>query len=454
MKKQKEALAITGFELPNDKKAEEIVLGMLLLEATAINEVDELLTPEVFYYPANQLIYSAIETLHRAGKPLDMMVVVTELMKNGCIDEAGGPIYVCQLTSAVASTSTLGHHVRYLHQLYVSRRLLTATQQIQAKALNRSLDIEETLTEALSMLEGVITQTQSNANTVDLREALLKSMDEYYLRSESAKMGRKMGILTGIHRLDVALAGLRPQQLVIIAARPSMGKTAFALHVARMASLKSNAVAFFSLEMSSVSLSDRMIIASGNLDSELYRQGVLSQAEERNMEAAAGELQPLPITIDDEGGLSIQQIKNRAKNLKRKGKCDLVIIDYLQLIDVRTGNRSYNREQEVSQCSKEAKQLAKQLDVPVVLLSQLSRECEKRADKTPILSDLRESGSIEQDADVVLMLHRPEYYDKSKPQGEGIIRVAKNRDGRTGDVDFRYNRSMTQFSDMENPIPF
>lgn len=451
---KKQATAMSSFELPHDQKVEEIVLGMLLLEATAINEVDELLTPEVFYYPANQLIYKAIETLHRAGKPLDMMVVATELMKDGRIDEVGGPIYVCQLASLVASTSTLGSHARYLHQLYVSRRLLTVTQQIQAKALNHSLDIEDTLTEALSMLEGVITQTQSNVNTVDLRDVLLKSMDEYYLRSESVKKGRKMGVLTGIHRLDIALAGLRPQQLVIIAARPSMGKTAFALHVARMASLKGNAVAFFSLEMSSVSLSDRMIIASGNLDSELYRQGVLSQAEEHNMEAAAGELQPLPITIDDEGGLSIQQIKNRAKNLKRKGKCDLIIIDYLQLIDVRTGNKSYNREQEVSQCSKEAKQLAKQLDVPVVLLSQLSRECEKRADKTPILSDLRESGSIEQDADVVLMLHRPEYYDKSKPQGEGIIRVAKNRDGRTGDVDFRYNRSMTQFSDMENTIPF
>jgi replicative DNA helicase len=210
----------------------------------------------------------------------------------------------------------------------------------------------------------------------------------------------------------------------------------------------------FSLEMSGVSLSDRMLIAHGDFNAAAFRKGALTDTEEANLSQSVDCLGELPITVDDTSGLQIQQISSVAKNLQRKGKCELVIIDYLQLVRIKSENRNYSREQEVAETTKFAKGMAKSLNVPVVLLSQLSRKCEERQDKTPILSDLRESGSIEQDADIVLMLHRPAYYDRSEEQGMGIVRIAKNRDGRTGDVKFHHNKTLTRFTDYDISCPF
>lgn len=443
-----------SFNLPSDKDVESVVLGMLLIESTAINAVSSVLTKDVFFNEANAAVYDAIDQVAKDGDVVDMMLVVSKLSKMGKLDEIGGPFYIAQLTSKVAMTTNLLAHALYLKELYMARQLILSGHKIMAMALDRTLDIEDTTYSGIKMLENIARGMTVGTNTADLRTLSLESMSMYERRKESLLDGRKTGILTGIDKLDNTLLGLKGGQLVILAARPAMGKTAFALNIARTAAMSGHPTVIFSLEMSGVSLSDRMLIAHGDFNAAAFRKGALTDAEEANLSQSVDCLGELPITVDDTSGLQIQQISSVAKNLQRKGKCELVIIDYLQLVRIKSENRNYSREQEVAETTKFAKGMAKSLNVPVVLLSQVSRKCEERQDKTPILSDLRESGSIEQDADIVLMLHRPAYYDRSEEQGMGIVRVAKNRDGRTGDVKFHHNKALTRFTDYDIPCPF
>jgi len=443
-----------SFNLPSDKDVESVVLGMLLIESTAINAVSSVLTKDVFFNEANAAVYDAIDQVAKDGDVVDMMLVVSKLSKMGKLDEIGGPFYIAQLTSKVAMTTNLLAHALYLKELYMARQLILSGHKIMAMALDRTLDIEDTIYSGIKMLENIAKGMTVGLNTADLRTLSHESMMMYEKRKENLLEGRKTGILTGIDKLDNALLGLKGGQLVILAARPAMGKTAFALNIARTAAMSGHPTVIFSLEMSGVSLSDRMLIAHGDFNAAAFRKGALTDTEEVNLSQSVDCLGDLPITVDDTSGLQIQQISSVAKNLQRKGKCELVIIDYLQLVRIKSENRNYSREQEVAETTKFAKGMAKSLNVPVVLLSQLSRKCEERQDKTPILSDLRESGSIEQDADIVLMLHRPAYYDRSEEQGMGIVRVAKNRDGRTGDVKFHHNKTLTRFTDYDIPCPF
>lgn len=443
-----------SFNLPSDKDVESVVLGMLLIESTAINAVSSVLTKDVFFNEANAAVYDAIDQVAKDGDVVDMMLVVSKLSKMGKLDEIGGPFYIAQLTSKVAMTTNLLAHALYLKELYMARQLILSGHKIMAMALDRTLDIEDTIYSGIKMLENIAKGMTVGLNTADLRTLSHESMAMYEKRKENLLDGRKTGILTGIDKLDNTLLGLKGGQLVILAARPAMGKTAFALNIARTAAMSGHPTVIFSLEMSGVSLSDRMLIAHGDFNAAAFRKGALTDTEEANLSQSVDYLGELPITVDDTSGLQIQQISSVAKNLQRKGKCELVIIDYLQLVRIKSENRNYSREQEVAETTKFAKGMAKSLNVPVVLLSQLSRKCEERQDKTPILSDLRESGSIEQDADIVLMLHRPAYYDRSEEQGMGIVRVAKNRDGRTGDVKFHHNKTLTRFTDYDIPCPF
>lgn len=449
-----EAVSMKSFNLPSDKDVESVVLGMLLIESTAINAVSSVLTKDVFFYEANAAVYDAIDQVAKDGDVVDMMLVVSKLSKMGKLDEIGGPFYIAQLTSKVAMTTNLLAHALYLKELYMARQLILSGHKIMAMALDRTLDIEDTIYSGIKMLENIAKGMTVGLNTADLRTLSHESMMMYEKRKENLLEGRKTGILTGIDKLDNTLLGLKGGQLVILAARPAMGKTAFALNIARTAAMSGHPTVIFSLEMSGVSLSDRMLIAHGDFNAAAFRKGALTDTEEVNLSQSVDCLGELPITVDDTSGLQIQQISSVAKNLQRKGKCELVIIDYLQLVRIKSENRNYSREQEVAETTKFAKGMAKSLNVPVVLLSQLSRKCEERQDKTPILSDLRESGSIEQDADIVLMLHRPAYYDRSEEQGMGIVRVAKNRDGRTGDVKFHHNKTLTRFTDYDIPCPF
>lgn len=443
-----------SFNLPSDKDVESVVLGMLLIESTAINAVSSVLTKDVFFNEANAAVYDAIDQVAKDGDVVDMMLVVSKLSKMGKLDEIGGPFYIAQLTSKVAMTTNLLAHALYLKELYMARQLILSGHKIMAMALDRTLDIEDTTYSGIKMLENIARGMTVGTNTADLRTLSHESMSMYERRKENLLDGRKTGILTGIDKLDNTLLGLKGGQLVILAARPAMGKTAFALNIARTAAMSGHPTVIFSLEMSGVSLSDRMLIAHGDFNAAAFRKGALTDTEEANLSQSVDCLGELPITVDDTSGLQIQQISSVSKNLQRKGKCELVIIDYLQLVRIKSENRNYSREQEVAETTKFAKGMAKSLNVPVVLLSQLSRKCEERQDKTPILSDLRESGSIEQDADIVLMLHRPAYYDRSEEQGMGIVRVAKNRDGRTGDVKFHHNKTLTRFTDYDIPCPF
>ena len=443
-----------SFNLPSDKDVESVVLGMLLIESTAINAVSSVLTKDVFFNEANAAVYDAIDQVAKDGDVVDMMLVVSKLSKMGKLDEIGGPFYIAQLTSKVAMTTNLLAHALYLKELYMARQLILSGHKIMAMALDRTLDIEDTTYSGIKMLENIARGMTVGTNTADLRTLSHESMSMYERRKENLLDGRKTGILTGIDKLDNTLLGLKGGQLVILAARPAMGKTAFALNIARTAAMSGHPTVIFSLEMSGVSLSDRMLIAHGDFNAAAFRKGALTDTEEAILSQSVDCLGELPITVDDTSGLQIQQISSVAKNLQRKGKCELVIIDYLQLVRIKSENRNYSREQEVAETTKFAKGMAKSLNVPVVLLSQLSRKCEERQDKTPILSDLRESGSIEQDADIVLMLHRPAYYDRSEEQGMGIVRVAKNRDGRTGDVKFHHNKTLTRFTDYDIPCPF
>lgn len=449
-----EAVSMKSFNLPSDKDVESVVLGMLLIESTAINAVSSVLTKDVFFNEANAAVYDAIDQVAKDGDVVDMMLVVSKLSKMGKLDEIGGPFYIAQLTSKVAMTTNLLAHALYLKELYMARQLILSGHKIMAMALDRTLDIEDTIYSGIKMLENIAKGMTVGLNTADLRTLSHESMSMYERRKENLLDGRKTGILTGIDKLDNTLLGLKGGQLVILAARPAMGKTAFALNIARTAAMSGHPTVIFSLEMSGVSLSDRMLIAHGDFNAAAFRKGALTDTEEANLSQSVDCLGELPITVDDTSGLQIQQISSVAKNLQRKGKCELVIIDYLQLVRIKSENRNYSREQEVAETTKFAKGMAKSLNVPVVLLSQLSRKCEERQDKTPILSDLRESGSIEQDADIVLMLHRPAYYDRSEEQGMGIVRVAKNRDGRTGDVKFHHNKTLTRFTDYDIPCPF
>lgn len=436
-----------GYTLPSDDVLEKIILGSLLLEGSAINEVAEILKPEVFYQDQHKAIYTAIEEIYRNGESIDMIVVSEKLKKSGNLDEVGGLMYISELTNHVASAVNIQNHARYLHDLFLKRSLYMATLEINKKSVDETEDISDTLNEALKRIEFISMQTEYGVNSEDLRTLARRCIENYSKRKEAAQNGKKTGITTGLTRLDWATSGWQPGQLIILAARPAMGKTAMMLHFAKSAAQAGSSVLIFSLEMNPESLTDRLILSASGINSESYRNGVLTEEEESKVCNAFNDLENLPITVDRTANISLHQIKARARNHKAKNKCDLILIDYLQLIDMRQQNRTYNREQEISQTSRAAKIMAKELCVPVIILSQLSRKVEERSNKKPLLSDLRESGAIEQDADMVLFIHREEYYSSAAEAGKGEIIVAKQREGRTGEVDFSYSTNLTQITD-------
>lgn len=435
--------------LPNSPETERAVLGMLLIEPVAIYEVNTLLKPETFYSPHHGTIYQAIEMQADKGESPDMVSVVRTLMQLGKLDEVGGAFTIAELASCVASTTNLVEHACYLHQLHLARNLAVAAQVMQVQAVDPTRDIEEVIGESFSLLESVSEQMTFNANTLDLNALTREALTLYTERENMARQGKRTGIATGLQKLDKATGGWQPGDLILNAARPAMGKTALMLHIARAAAREGTPVVIFSLEMNKQSLTNRLLVSESGIEADRFKNGYLSNTEHPLLESAASRLSALPILIDDTANISMPQIKARCAHLARRGKCGFVCIDYLQLIDMRCQNQSYNREQEVAQCTRAAKMMAKELKIPVMLLSQLSRKAEERSDKTPILPDLRESGAIEQDADIVLFIHRPEYYaEYNARKGEGKLRIAKQRNGPTGDIWFGYNESLTQFTDL------
>jgi replicative DNA helicase len=441
---------------PQALDMEEVVLGAVMLEKDAILAVIDIIKPESFYKEAHQKIFKAVIDLSIAEKPIDIMTVTEELRSRKQLDEVGGPFYIAQLTSRIASAANIDYHARIIEQKYIQRELIRVSSEIQTRAYDDSIDVNDLLdfseAELFEIASGNIKKETSKINVV-IKQAL-KQIEEAGKREDSLS-----GVPSGFTKLDRMTSGWQRSDLIILAARPSMGKTAFVLSMARNMAVEHNrGVALFSLEMSSVQLVNRLIVAETELSSEKIRNGKLEDFEWQQLEYKIKDLTDAPIFIDDTPAISVFELRAKLRRLSMKHDIQAVIIDYLQLM---TGSGdSGSREQEVSQISRSLKAIAKELNVPVIALSQLNRSVEMRSgSKRPQLSDLRESGAIEQDADIVLFIHRPEKYgimhdeEGNSTQGLAEIIVAKHRNGAIGDVVLRFRDKFAQFTDLEDIDP-
>jgi replicative DNA helicase len=442
---------------------EEAVLGAMLIDEKGVNEIIELLSPEVFYKKSHQLIYESIERLFRESEPIDLLTVSADLKKNKNFEPAGGDFYLISLSQKVSSSAHIEFHSRIILQKYIQRKLITISNEIIQKSYNESTDVMDLLDEAESKLYDVAqgnikTSTESAQNLVIRAKARIE---------EIAKKEGLSGVSTGFEKLDKLTSGWQPSDLVIIAARPGMGKTALALSMARNISVQQKIpVAFFSLEMSSVQLITRLISSETGLSSDKLRTGKLADHEWQQLNIKVSDLESSPLFIDDSPSLTIFELRAKARRLASSHGIKLIIIDYLQLMNIGSSNKAGNREQEISTISRNLKALAKELDIPVIALSQLSRAVETRGGtKRPILSDLRESGAIEQDADIVSFLYRPEYYGitewdddmKTPSEGQGEFIVAKHRNGALDSIKLKFIPNLGKFEDLggfDSPFEF
>ena len=442
---------------------EEAVLGAMLIDEKGVNEIIELLSPEVFYKRSHQLIYESIERLFRESEPIDLLTVSADLKKNKNFEPAGGDFYLISLSQKVSSSAHIEFHSRIIIQKYIQRKLITISNEIIQKSYNESTDVMDLLDEAESKLYDVAqgnikTSTESAQNLVIRAKARIE---------EIAKQEGLSGVSTGFEKLDKLTSGWQPSDLVIIAARPGMGKTALALSMARNISVQQKIpVAFFSLEMSSVQLITRLISSETGLSSDKLRTGKLADHEWQQLNIKVSDLESSPLFIDDSPSLTIFELRAKARRLSSSHGIKLIIIDYLQLMNIGSSNKAGNREQEISTISRNLKALAKELDIPVIALSQLSRAVETRGGtKRPILSDLRESGAIEQDADIVSFLYRPEYYGisewdddmKTPSDGQGEFIVAKHRNGALDSIKLKFIPNLGKFEDLggfDSPFEF
>jgi replicative DNA helicase len=423
---------------PQAKELEEAVLGAIMLEKGAFDTVVEILKPECFYSDANQQIYRAMQSLAGKSLPIDLLTVVEELKTREELELVGGPYYVSKLTNAVVSSANIEAHSRIVLQKFIQRELIRISGEIIGDAYEDSTDVFDLLDDAESKLYE-ITNNHLRKNFDDINTVLVKTIqriEEMRNRDEDIT-----GVPSGFPSLDKLTYGWQPTDLIILAARPSVGKTAFALNLARTAALnakKPYPVAFFSLEMSAGQLVQRILSAESEIWLEKISRGKLEEHEMKQLYKKGIErLSNAPIYIDDSAALNIFELRAKCRRLKNKHNVGLIIIDYLQLMSGGGDNKNGNREQEISKISRDLKGLAKELQVPIIALSQLSREVEKRKEgaKIPQLSDLRESGAIEQDADMVMFLYRPDYYEigtnenGESTKGETYVKIAKHRNG-------------------------
>jgi replicative DNA helicase len=382
-------------------------------------------------------------------KPIDLLTVIEKLRHLDTLESAGGVSFVAQLSQKIISSAHLEYHCRIIKQQYLRRKFIENCQIDCKMAFDDTEDIDDIFYKHGKDLEILQEIGVGNQNIKPLCEILIESVSEMYLRKEKAEKGIQPGITTGLADLNRLTGGWQKSDLVILAARPAMGKTAMALHFAKRAAKTGTAVAMFSLEMSDVSLGNRFLLSETDVNPNDFKLGKISQEDSAKIEKAVGKMYQYPIYIDSNASVTMSYIHSRCRLLKKRGKCEMIIIDYLQLA-VEKGDKNRNRENEVSKMSREAKLIAKELDVPVILLSQLNRDVDKRSNKVPVLADLRESGAIEQDADMVIFIHRPEYYDKNSKNGYGELIIAKYRNGYTGKVLFKYNESMTKIYDYDS----
>ena len=444
----------TGKLPPRATDLEEVVLGALMLEKDAYMNVCDTLVPESFYDPANQLIYEAIQALGMSQRPIDMMTVTEQLRQSENLEKIGGSVYIAELTARVISTAHIEYHAKIIAQKYLARRLIKFAAEVEQEAFDESNDVDDLLQEAEGKLFD-ISQTQLKREVTQIDPVLNLALEQIQIASNS-KTGIS-GLTTGYHELDRITSGWQNSDLIIIAGRPAMGKTAFVLSMAKnMAIDYSIPVAVFSLEMANVQLVKRLISNIAELEGEKIKSGHLTDEEWDRLNNRLRAAYSAPLYLDETPSLSITEMRTKARRLVREKGVKLIIIDYLQLMTA-SGMKLGSREQEVSTISRSLKALAKELNIPIIALSQLNRGNETREDKRPVLSDLRESGAIEQDADIVCFVHRPEYYTKATEDAQGNdirglaeLIVAKHRSGAVGDVRLRFTSKFARFENWED----
>lgn len=430
---------------PQNIEAEQSVLGACLIGPDALAQVSDQLRPHDFYRTDHQLIFAAMLDLFERGQPVDLITVADLLQQRGQTEEAGGASYLASLAGAVPTAAGLLHHARIVRDKAVLRALISAAGQISAQAYEAPGEVEEVLDAAETAVFAIAERTIQGVFS-PLKEVIKEGIATVQSRYERKEL--VTGITTGYRELDRLTSGLQRSDLIIIAGRPSMGKTAFALNMAEHAALKGFPVAFFSLEMSKEQLGLRLLCSQAKVEGDKLRSGFLSPREWERLIKAAGTLSETPIYIDDSAALSVMEMRAKARRLKAEKKLDLMVVDYLQLM--RGSGRTDSREQEISEISRSLKGLAKELKVPVVALSQLNRRVEERPNKRPQLADLRESGAIEQDADVIIFIYRDKVYNPESPaENTAEVIIGKQRNGPLGKVELTFLERFTAFEELE-----
>ena len=442
---------------PQAVDLEEVVLGAMMIDKKGVDEIIDILNPEVFYKESHQYIFDAIYKLFQNSEPIDLLTVSSQLKKDGRLEIAGGDYYLIQLTQKVASSAHIEFHARIILQKYIQRSLIKISNEIIEESYDETADVFDLLDSAESKLYEV-TQGNIKRSTETAQSLVIQAKKK--IQEISNKEGLS-GIPSGFDKLDKLTSGWQPSDLIIVAARPGMGKTALTLSMARNMAVGQNIpVAFFSLEMSSVQLITRLISSETGLSSEKLRTGKLEKHEWEQLNVKVKDLEKAPLFIDDTPSLSIFDLRAKARRLASQHGIKMIVIDYLQLMTAGgAGKNGGNREQEISTISRNLKALAKELNVPVIALSQLSRAVETRGgSKRPLLSDLRESGAIEQDADIVSFIYRPEYYkieewddeERSPTQGQGEFIVAKHRNGGLDNIRLKFIGHLGKFDNLDD----
>lgn len=440
--------------LPESPELERAILGALILEPDKLPDVAEIVENSAFVGANNGKIYDAMLSMLERGDKIDLYTL------SQCQELKGRDMlrYLSELTSVIGSGVNVLDHARQLADTEIRRRLCLFGYELAARAVS---DPDGVVDWAASNITAIADRVSRPDDIAPLSDVVRATLDDLEQRQQARQAGECIGIPTGLQRLDALTGGWRGGQLVVLAGRPGMGKSATMLHFAHAAAASGIPVCVYSLEMPAGQLAGRMLVGSSGVDSGAFRTGNVDASGWTKIEKAGATLSAMPIFLNDSANITIGAIRSQCKAMHRRGRCGMVVIDYLQLLDTSTRNPNSTREREIAAASRSAKLLAKELDVPVILLSQLSRKVEERADKTPLLSDLRESGAIEQDADMVVFIDRPVMYGAQmitttrygliSSEGVGVLHVAKNREGATGRIYFRHNESLTRIADYDSP---
>nr|WP_310787369.1 replicative DNA helicase [uncultured Alistipes sp.] len=440
--------------LPESPELEKAVLGALILEPDQLSDVAEIVEISAFSDVNNGEIYGTMLSMMERGDKIDLYTLADRPELKG----REMTRYLVELTNAVGSGVNVLEHARKLRDTEIRRRMCLFGHELAARAVS---DPDGVVDWATTEITAIADRAVRSDDITPLSDVVRATLDDLERRQQARQTGECIGISSGLSRLDALTGGWRSGQLVVLAGRPGMGKSAVMLHFSHAAAASGVPVCVFSLEMPDTQLAGRMLVGGSGVNSGSFRTGYIDADSWRRLEQAAAELSALPVYLNDCANLTMGAIRSQCKAMARRGRCGMVIIDYLQLLDTASRNTNSTREREIAAASRSAKLLAKELDVPVILLSQLSRKVEERTDKTPLLSDLRESGAIEQDADMVLFLDRPAMYGRTEidagrygtisAEGVGLLHIAKNREGATGSIVFRHNESMTRIADYDDP---